>query len=137
VSGERGGTLSWTACLCPTLATLHAVADEAGHTEADQQQDIGTGLWDADGIVLLLVLFVMSLFVMVRAWLCCVTHDRREHDQSRREYASSDRPQYREGFSLHDFPLPFPKVHCFLTRLLTGRRSLLSSPRLKKGRQLG
>jgi hypothetical protein len=35
---------------------------------------------------------------------------------------------------LHDFPLPFPKVHCFLTRLLTDRRSLLTSPRLKKGR---
>jgi hypothetical protein len=64
--------------LCPTLATLHAVADEAGHTEADQQQDIDIGLWDADeAIVVLIVMSVMSIFVMVLVWLCGVTHGRR------------------------------------------------------------
>ena len=73
--GERRH-LAWTACLCTTLAPLHTVADEAGHPETDQQQDIGTGLWDADVIALLMVMAVQSMFVMVLAWLCGVTHGR-------------------------------------------------------------
>jgi hypothetical protein len=76
VSGERGGTLFWTPCSCPTLATLHAVADEAGHPEAHQEQDIDTRLWDFDAIVFLVVMAVMSMFVMVMASLCGVTHGR-------------------------------------------------------------
>ena len=67
VSGQRGGTLSWNAGLCSTLATLHPVAHEAGHTDAEQQQDIGTRLWDAVALVVL-----RALFVTVGAWLTVV-----------------------------------------------------------------
>ena len=74
VSGERRDTLSWTPCLCLTLATLQAVADEAGHPEADHEQDIDIGLWDFDAIVFLVVMAVMAMFVMVTAWPCGVTH---------------------------------------------------------------
>jgi hypothetical protein len=59
--------MSWHDGLCPTLATLHTVADEAGHTDADQQQDIGTRLWDAEALVVLRV-----LFVTVSSWLTVV-----------------------------------------------------------------
>jgi hypothetical protein len=50
VSGERGGTLSWNVGLCSTLAPLHPVAHKAGHADAEQQQDIGTRLWDAEAL---------------------------------------------------------------------------------------
>jgi hypothetical protein len=92
VSGSRGGTLSCTACLCPTLAPLHTVADEAGHTEADQQQDTGIGLWHTEALVWLRVLLVRSIVVLVIAWLCGVTHGRREYHQSQRAQADADRP---------------------------------------------
>jgi hypothetical protein len=57
--------MSWTTCLCPTLAPLHTVADEAGHTEADQEQDSGIGFWDAEVLELLLVMAVMAMFGVV------------------------------------------------------------------------
>jgi hypothetical protein len=55
VSEERGGTLSWHASLCPTLATLHPVADKASRTDAEHQQDIGTWLRHAEALGVLRV----------------------------------------------------------------------------------
>jgi Phage integrase family len=95
VSEERGGTLSWHASLCPTLATLHPVADKASRTDAEHQQDIGTWLRHAEALGVLRVRVATG-----SAWLTgvlralCVTHGRREQHQSHSAHAGADHSSY-------------------------------------------